>query len=61
VNADKANATIDAARRIQRGLYRAAKASPARRFHGLYDKVARKDILARAWQEVRANGGGRRR
>jgi RNA-directed DNA polymerase len=57
VNAATANDTIDAARRLQRALYRAAKASPERRFHALYDKVYRKDILARAWQEVRANAG----
>ena len=57
MNADGANDTIDAARRLQRALYRAAKASPGRRFHALYDKVYREDILARAWQEVRANAG----
>jgi RNA-directed DNA polymerase len=57
VNADAATDTIDAARRLQRALYRAAKASPERRFHALYDKVYRADILARAWGEVRANGG----
>lgn len=57
MNAEKANDTIDAARRLQRALYRAAKASPARRFHALYDKVFREDILERAWQEVRANAG----
>ena len=57
MNADKANDTIDAARRLQRALYRAAKVSPERRFHALYDKVYREDILERAWQEVRANAG----
>jgi RNA-directed DNA polymerase len=57
VNADKATDTIDAARRLQRALYRAAKASAGRRFHTLFDKVYREDILARAWQEVRANAG----
>ena len=57
MNADAANDTIDAARRLQRALYRAAKASPERRFHALYDKVIRQDILRRAWEEVRANGG----
>ena len=57
MNADKANPTIDAARRLQRALYRAAKASSARRFHALYDKVSREDILRRAWGEVWANGG----
>jgi RNA-directed DNA polymerase len=57
VNADKANDTLDAARQLQRALYRAAKASSTRRFHALYDKVYRKDILERAWREVKANAG----
>ena len=38
-------------------LYRSAKQNKARRFHALYDKVARSDILARAWDEVRENRG----
>jgi RNA-directed DNA polymerase len=57
VNAEKANDTIDPARRLQRALYRAAKARAARRFHALYDKVYREDILQRAWQGVKANAG----
>lgn len=57
MNAGLANDTIDAARQLQRTLYRAAKARTGRRFHALYDKVYRKDILDRAWQEVRANAG----
>ena len=57
MNADKANDTMDAARQLQRALYRAAKASTTRRFHALYDKVYREDLLARAWGEVKANGG----
>src|SRR5438270_12152054 len=52
-----ANRTRDKTRELQRALYRAAKASPTRRFHALYDKVARKDILWRAWREVKANAG----
>jgi RNA-directed DNA polymerase len=52
-----ANDTNDTARQLQRALYRAAKASPTRRFHALYDKVYREDILARGWQEVRAHAG----
>jgi group II intron reverse transcriptase/maturase len=44
-------------RELQRALYRAAKADAARRFHALYDKVYREDILARAWQEVKGNAG----
>jgi len=57
VNADEASNTNDTAQQLQRALYRAAKASPERRFHALYDKVYRQDILARAWGEVRAHGG----
>jgi group II intron reverse transcriptase/maturase len=52
-----ANDTRDTTRQLQRALYRAAKASASRRFHALYDKVSRKDILARAWREVKANAG----
>jgi RNA-directed DNA polymerase len=57
VNAGMANHTRDKTRELQRALYRAAKASPTRRFHALSDKVSRADILRRAWQEVRANAG----
>jgi group II intron reverse transcriptase/maturase len=57
VNADEANDTPDKVQALQRALYRAAKASAERRFHALYDKVYREDILARAWQEVKASGG----
>jgi len=57
VNAQVANDTIDAARRLQRALYRAAKARPERRLHALDDKVHREDSLQRAWGEVVANGG----
>jgi RNA-directed DNA polymerase len=57
VNAAQASDTQDKVQDLQRALYRAAKASPTRRFHALYDKVYREDILARAWQEVKANGG----
>jgi group II intron reverse transcriptase/maturase len=35
----------------------AAKASRNRRFHALYDRIFRPDILWRAWQEVRQNDG----
>ena len=38
-------------------LYRSAKQNQTRRFHALYDKVARSDILAEAWRQVSANRG----
>jgi len=47
----------DKVRELQRTLYRAAKADPKRRFHALYDKVYRRDVLERAWGQVRANRG----
>jgi group II intron reverse transcriptase/maturase len=47
----------DKVRELQRTLYRAAKADPGRRFHVLYDKVHRRDVLERAWGLVRANRG----
>ncbi|HEX5293731.1 MAG TPA: hypothetical protein VFX25_33070 [Streptosporangiaceae bacterium] len=42
---------------MQHALYRAAKADPGRRFHALYDKISRRDVLRRAWAEVRRNNG----
>jgi group II intron reverse transcriptase/maturase len=45
------------ARQLQRALYVAAKRSTGRRFHALYDKVSREDILVQAWAEVKANRG----
>ena len=48
---------IEKSRQLQRKLYLAAKRCRNRRFHALYDRVFRPDVLWRAWQEVRANGG----
>ena len=48
---------LDKTQQLQRKLYLAAKGSRNRRFHALYDRIFRSDILWRAWQEVRANGG----
>ena len=50
-------AGLDGSRALQRVLYRSAKQNPSRRFHALYDKVYRMDILSRAWDDVRANQG----
>ncbi len=47
----------DSVRALQHTLYRTAKADPGRRFHALSDKVHRRDVLERAWVQVRANKG----
>ena len=47
----------DPVRALQHALYRAAKADPGRRFHALYDKVRRRDVLRRAWAAVRGREG----
>jgi RNA-directed DNA polymerase len=44
-------------RGLQRKLWAAAKQSPERRFHALYDRVCRGDVLWEAWCRVRANRG----
>jgi group II intron reverse transcriptase/maturase len=48
---------VDKVRALQRVLYRSAKQQSHRRFHALYDKVARSDILWRAWVDVANNQG----
>lgn len=47
----------DKSRELQRKLYLAAKGNRNRRFHAVYDRIYRPDILWRAWREVKANGG----
>jgi RNA-directed DNA polymerase len=44
-------------RKLQTSLHAKAKAEPARRFHSLWDKVFRKDVLAEAYRLCRANRG----
>src|SRR5215212_9130102 len=48
---------LDKVRALQHVLYRSAKQQPHRRFHALFDKVARGDILWWGLEEVRANRG----
>jgi group II intron reverse transcriptase/maturase len=57
VNARKANNAKEKARQLQRALYLAAKEKPTRRFHALYDKICREDIMTYAWKQVKANKG----
>jgi RNA-directed DNA polymerase len=44
-------------RELQRKLWVAAKRSPGRRFHALYDRIWRGDILQEAWTRVQRNKG----
>jgi group II intron reverse transcriptase/maturase len=44
-------------RHLQRRLWSAAKRQPGRRFHALYDRIYRDDILWTAWERVRSNRG----
>jgi RNA-directed DNA polymerase len=48
---------IDNVRQLRRRLWTAAKRSPERRFHALYDRMWRSDVLREAWKRVRANRG----
>ncbi|BFH61319.1 group II intron reverse transcriptase/maturase [Paenibacillus azoreducens] len=45
------------AQELQDKLYLAAKENPKRRFHALYDKIYREDILWEAWRRVKSNKG----
>jgi len=44
-------------RKLQNRLWAAAKQSSERRFHALYDRIYRSDVLWEAWERVRANRG----
>jgi RNA-directed DNA polymerase len=44
-------------RRLQRRLWAAAKRAPGRRFHALYDRIHRSDVLWQAWKRTRAKRG----
>jgi len=54
---DQLNHPTEKVRGLQRTLYMAAKRSRERRFHALYDRIHRGDVLAEAWRRVKANKG----
>jgi group II intron reverse transcriptase/maturase len=47
----------DKVRELQVKLYLAVKRSPSRRFHALWGRIHRRDVLQRAWRLVRENRG----
>src|SRR5436190_8926322 len=54
---ETAKIPIDKVRQLRRKLYVCAKQSRTRRFHALYDRIYRSDVLWEAWRRVRSNGG----
>ena len=54
---ESSNYPADKVRRLQRALFVSAKRNRKRRFHALYDRICRGDVLAEAWERVRANKG----
>jgi RNA-directed DNA polymerase len=56
-NSPDRHSTVDHVQRLQRRLGEAAKRAPERRFHALYDRIWRPDILQEAWKRVKRNGG----
>ena len=49
--------SVDHVARLQRSLGAAAKRSRGRRFHALYDRIWRRDVLEEAWERVKRNRG----
>lgn len=57
MNVIRTNNTQDKVRQLQRKLYQSAKENGTRKFHALYDKLYREDVLHRGWNQVKANKG----
>jgi len=56
-NSPRGRKPADKVRQLQRRLWAAAKRSPTRRFHALYDRLYRSDVLWEAWRRVRRKRG----
>jgi retron-type reverse transcriptase len=54
---ETANTPNEKVRQLQRKLYVCGKRCRARRFHALYDRIYRSDVLWEAWKRVRSNRG----
>jgi len=54
---EKSNTPIDKVRELQRKLYGSARRNRTRRFHALFDRLCRGDVLREAWKRVRSNRG----
>jgi group II intron reverse transcriptase/maturase len=48
---------VDNVERLQRRLGAAAKRDEGRRFHALFDRIWRRDVLEKAWDRVKRNKG----
>jgi group II intron reverse transcriptase/maturase len=48
---------VEKVRQLQRRLWVCAKTSKTRRFHALFDRICRSDVLWEAWKRVRSNKG----
>ena len=56
-NSPQGQPTSEKVRQLQRRLWTAAKRSSGRKFHALYDRIHRSDVLWEAWRRVRRNKG----
>jgi RNA-directed DNA polymerase len=56
-NSPNRSSSVDHVERLQRRLGAAAKRNGGRRFHALFDRIWRRDVLQKAWDRVKRNKG----
>ena len=56
-NSPNRSSSVDNVERLQRRLGAAAKRNGGRRFHALFDRIWRRDVLQKAWDRVKRNKG----